>query len=85
MPSVIPSAILDKVGLNIDPFLMDKPISFLKEVREELGKVAWPTREQTIRYTVLVVLVTLAVGVFLGGLDYILTAVTAFILEKYGR
>ncbi len=55
-------------------------ISFLKEVWEELGKVAWPTREQTIRYTILVILVAVAVGLFLGGLDYILTSLTAFLL-----
>lgn len=64
---------------------MDKAIAFLKEVKEELNKVAWPSREQTIRYTILVILVTLVVGALLGGLDYILTAVTAFILEKYAR
>ncbi|TSC86377.1 MAG: Protein translocase subunit SecE [Microgenomates group bacterium Gr01-1014_7] len=64
---------------------MQSIISFLKEVREELGKVAWPSREQTIRYTVLVVIVAVAVGLLLGGLDYILTLVTAFILEHYGR
>ncbi len=54
---------------------------FLKEVREELGKVTWPSREQTIRYTILVVIVAVAVGLFLGGLDYILTAFTAFLLK----
>ncbi|MBI2018903.1 preprotein translocase subunit SecE [Candidatus Daviesbacteria bacterium] len=64
---------------------MKKGVSFIKEVYEELVKVAWPTREQTIRYTVLVIIVTLVVGVFLGGFDYILTAITAFILEHYGR
>ncbi len=64
---------------------MPNVVTFLKEVREELSKVAWPNREQTIRYTVLVILVAVVVGVFLGGLDYILTAVTAFILEQYGR
>lgn len=64
---------------------MDKAINFLKEVKEELNKVAWPSREQTIRYTILVIIVALVVGALLGGLDYILTAVTAFILEKYGR
>ena len=41
-------------------------ISFLKEVKEELAKVAWPSREQTIRYTVLVIIVAVVVGVFLG-------------------
>lgn len=64
---------------------MPNILSFLKEVREELGKVAWPNREQTIRYTVLVVIVAVAVGLFLGGLDYILTAFTSFILKQYGR
>lgn len=64
---------------------MPNIFNFLNEVKDELAKVAWPTREQTLRYTVLVIIVTLAVGVFLGGLDYILTAVTAFILENYGQ
>ncbi|EKD85438.1 MAG: hypothetical protein ACD_38C00030G0008 [uncultured bacterium] len=64
---------------------MGKAISFLMEVKEELGKVAWPSREQTIRYTILVILVAVAVGLFLGGLDYILTAFTAFLLNSYGR
>lgn len=60
---------------------MPNVFNFLNEVREELGKVAWPSREQTIRYTILVVIVAVGVGLFLGGLDYILTAVTAFLLK----
>ena len=64
---------------------MNKVISFLNEAKEELNKVAWPTREQTIRYTVLVILVTVVVGVALGGLDYILTLLTTFLIENYGR
>lgn len=55
--------------------------AFIKEVREELLKVAWPSREQTVRYTTLVILVAVAVGLFLGGLDYILTAITALLLK----
>ncbi len=68
-------------------FLVKMPnvLNFLKEVREELAKVSWPTREQTIRYTVLVVIVAVTVGVFLGGLDILLTKITAFVLEHYGR
>ena len=58
------------------------PVSFLKEVKEELLKVTWPTREQTVRYTVLVIAVAVVVGVFLGGLDYLLTALTALIIGK---
>lgn len=58
-------------------------ISFLKEVKEELAKVTWPTREQTIRYTILVISVAVVVGVFLGGLDYLLTTITAFLVNNY--
>ncbi|MDO8576748.1 MAG: preprotein translocase subunit SecE [Candidatus Daviesbacteria bacterium] len=61
---------------------MPNIFGFLNEVKEELRKVAWPSREQTIRYTVLVILVAVVVGLFLGGMDYILTAVTALILKK---
>lgn len=45
-------------------------VQFAREVRSEMGKVAWPTRAETVNYSV-VVLVTLAVlmaAIF--GLDY---------------
>lgn len=61
---------------------MTKVIDFFKEVKEELVKVVWPSREQTIRYTVLVILVAVAVGLFLGGLDYLLTLLTTFLLKR---
>lgn len=63
---------------------MNKAISFLNEVKEELNKVVWPSREQTIRYTILVIIVTVVVGLVLGGLDYILTLFTSLILQNYG-
>jgi preprotein translocase subunit SecE len=37
-----------------------KPSDFVRDVRAELRRVAWPTRAQTINYTI-VVLITLAV------------------------
>lgn len=63
---------------------MNKVILFFKEVKEELSKVVWPTREQTIRYTILVLIVAVAVGIFLGGLDYFLTLLTDFLINNYG-
>lgn len=77
-----PFVILDKVGRKFDLFLMSKIISFFKEVKEELDKVAWPSREQTIRYTILVILVTLVSGGVLGGLDYLLTLLTTFLINQ---
>ncbi|MEK7174986.1 MAG: preprotein translocase subunit SecE [Patescibacteria group bacterium] len=58
---------------------MNKLTTYLKEVRVELNKVNWPTREETTRYTVLVIVMSLAVAAFLGGLDYIFS----WLLNKF--
>ena len=49
---------------------MNNLVQFLKEAKAELAKVNWPTREKTIRYTLVVIGISLAVAMFLGGLDY---------------
>jgi preprotein translocase subunit SecE len=49
---------------------MNKITQFLKEARAELLKVNWPSKTQTINYTMAVVGISIAVAVFLGGLDY---------------
>jgi len=60
---------------------MQKVITFIKEAREELKKVSWPTREQTVRYTGLVIGVSLAVALFLGILDMIFSSgISKFII-----
>jgi preprotein translocase subunit SecE len=56
-------------------------LDFLKEVRVELGKVVWPTRDQTIRLTFIVIFVTVMVAFFVGGIDYILTAISSLLYK----
>jgi preprotein translocase subunit SecE len=58
------------------------PIAFLREVKSELDKVIWPTREQAIQLSVLVVGISIAVGVFTGGLDFLLTSAIDKLLIK---
>ncbi|QQG37970.1 MAG: preprotein translocase subunit SecE [Candidatus Kaiserbacteria bacterium] len=48
-------------------------IQYLKDTRSELKHVAWPTRIQTIIYTVIVIGISLFVAVYLGLFDYIFT------------
>ena len=55
-------------------------IAFLRQVRDELNLVTWPTREKTIRLTIIVVVVSVAVGVYLGALDLLLTKVMGLII-----
>ncbi|MEK7083227.1 MAG: preprotein translocase subunit SecE [Patescibacteria group bacterium] len=44
---------------------------FLKESQIELKKVTWPTREETIRYTGAVIVISLSLAAVLGGADFI--------------
>ena len=56
--------------------------SFFKEVRVELKKVNWPTRKETVKYTLIVIVVSAVTAAFLGGLDYIFSALmNKFILN----
>ncbi len=55
--------------------IFGKLISFVKEVKTEMKKVNWPTRQETIKYSFIVMGVSLAVSFFLGGLDFIFTTI----------
>jgi len=59
---------------------MDTVITFLREVRVELGKVSWPTRRQLIAYTGVVLGLSLAVAVYLGGLDTLFSWVLSLVV-----
>ena len=48
-------------------------IQYVKDTQGELRHVAWPTRLQTIVYTVLVVAISIGVSLYLGLFDYIFT------------
>lgn len=55
-------------------------VDFFREAFAELRKVNWPTREQALRLTVLVIAVSVLVGMILGGIDYIFEKIFEFIL-----
>ena len=47
------------------------PRQYLREVRDEMRKVAWPSREEVIRYSIIVVATVIVYMALVGGLDYI--------------
>jgi len=59
--------------------LPQKAIAFLKETHQELRRVTWPTRQEAIKHTLIIVGVTLGVSAFLGGLDFLF----AWLLDKF--
>ena len=40
------------------------------DIVSELRKVVWPTRQEALRLTVMVLIVCIAVGLLLGAIDY---------------
>ena len=56
---------------------------YLKDTRGELRHVAWPTQTQTILYTVLVILVSIAVALYLGLFDFLFTTGLARVLSVF--
>ena len=53
-----------------------------RETVAELRKVVWPTRDQAINLTVIVVVTVVAMSAFLGTVDYILTQLIRLIVVR---
>ena len=47
------------------------PVQFAREVRSELRKVAWPTRSETINYSILTVVTLVVFTLLIFGLDWV--------------
>ncbi|OGK21985.1 preprotein translocase subunit SecE [Candidatus Roizmanbacteria bacterium RIFCSPHIGHO2_01_FULL_39_8] len=47
--------------------------TFTKDIIEELKKVTWPSRKETIRLTVIVIGISLIIGLYIGIIDILLT------------
>lgn len=58
------------------------PITFTKQALDELKKVTWPTRAEIIRLTVSVLVISAVVGLFLGGIDFVLTKTIGVVLTR---
>ena len=60
---------------------IDKGLQFLREVKVELKKVVWPSRKQTIGSTVVVLILTMIISVFLGMVDIGLSSLIRVVLK----
>ena len=55
---------------------------FLREVRDEVAKVVWPSRREVVTYTIVVILTVLVVGVFVFGLDVLFSRVIVELFDE---
>jgi len=61
--------------------MFKKPIQFLREVIEELRKVSWSDRKQTIGSTMVVILLVIAVAIFVGLVDFGLSIILGILIR----
>ena len=60
------------------------PLDFIRDVRSELRKVNWPSQHETINLTAVVLAFSVAVGLFLGGIDFLFQELFRFLLGLQG-
>jgi preprotein translocase subunit SecE len=54
--------------------------SYIQDTKSELKHVTWPTREQAINFTIVVIGLSLFTGALLGFFDFIFTSLLKFII-----
>jgi len=62
---------------------MNKAIAFIKDVRNEMSRVTWPSRDELLNSTGIVIVTTVLLSIFVGianliiskGIGWILTSV----------
>ena len=63
-----PTAKKEKVG----------PRQYLREVRDEMRKVAWPRRPEVVRYSIIVLFTVVVYTAYVGGLDYLFGSIASW-------
>ena len=60
---------------------MATPVGFIRETYTELKQVVWPSRKEVIRLTGIVLFLSVLVGLYIAGLDWIFAKLMEIILK----
>ena len=58
------------------------PAQFVREVRAELRKVAWPTRPEVVRFSGIVLFTLIVLTAFIFGIDYVSAKGVFFLFDQ---
>ena len=56
-------------------------LNYLTETKGELAHVNWPTKKQSIIFSVVVIIISVAVAAFLGLFDYIFAKILNLVIN----
>jgi len=54
--------------------------NFFKETKQELNKVTWPTRDELWQATLVVIITTGILAVFIGAVDFVLSGIMRLLI-----
>ena len=58
------------------------PMEFIRQVQAETRKVVWPTRQEALRTTWVVMIAVLILSLILAGFDVLIQTAVKFLLER---
>lgn len=61
---------------------MTKVLQFFRDVKSELYKVVWPSRQDTVRYTITVIAFSIGIALVLGAADYGLLKLFEYLINR---
>lgn len=62
---------------------MNSIVKYIKDTAAELRQVHWPTQEQAIFYTTLVIVISVIVAAYIGAFDYLFSQVVSFVINTF--
>ncbi|MBL0319955.1 MAG: preprotein translocase subunit SecE [Alphaproteobacteria bacterium] len=63
-----------------DTKIKTSPFAFIRQVRQEVSKITWPTRKETVTSAVMVLVIVFIAGAFFMLVDFVIVkAVQAFL------
>lgn len=62
--------------------VVTKVREYMAGVRTEVGRVSWPSRREVVSLTVLIILMSVVLGVYLGLTDLIVTQILRLLLQR---
>ena len=63
-------------------YLMPRLFEFIRSVKLELAQVKWPSHQETVHLTALVIITSAAVAAYAGGLDILFTRLLQSVLNQ---
>jgi preprotein translocase SecE subunit len=61
---------------------MPRPFEFIRSVKLELLQVKWPSHQETLSMTIMVIIVSAVVAAYAGGLDVVFTRLLQSVLIR---